>query len=254
MPVLRGVVWTGNLLILVFVVGLGIWSALAPLHSAAVASGVIEPETSRKTIQHLEGGIVRRILVRNGDTVMAGQIVIELDDTKSRSERDSIQGQLWDAEGSRARLLAEQTGGDHEVILDDPPEGGERQDMGGDVDAFLRPDGKDQLGIDQRDIQPVRAAGMNRGFRAAGDGVMDAFYAGYALVEKEKWDYVVKLDGDLSFRPDYFERCFERFDVDLALGIAGGTICSVEGKGMRTPGTQTSRITSSRWASWAVCP
>lgn len=113
MPGLRGVVWTGNMLILVFIVGLGIWSVLAPLQSAAVASGVIEPESSRKTIQHLEGGIVRRILVRNGDTVVAGQIVIALDDTKSRSERDSIQGQLWDAEGSRARLLAEQTGGDH---------------------------------------------------------------------------------------------------------------------------------------------
>ena len=103
----------GNLLILVFIVGLGIWSVLAPLKSAAIASGIIEPETSRKTIQHLEGGIVRRILVKNGDAVMAGQIVIELDDTKSRSERDSIQGQLWEAEGSRARLAAEQTGGDH---------------------------------------------------------------------------------------------------------------------------------------------
>lgn len=105
MPGLRGVVWTGNLLILVFIVGLGIWSVLAPLKSAAIASGVVEPESSRKTIQHLEGGIVRRILVKNGDAVMGGQIVIELDDTKSRSERDSIQGQLWDAEGSRARCL-----------------------------------------------------------------------------------------------------------------------------------------------------
>lgn len=73
----------------------------------------------------------------------------------------------------------------------------------------------------------------NRGFRAAGGGVMDAFYAGYAMVEKEKWDYVVKLDGDLSFQPDYFERCFERFDVDPALGIGGGTICSLEGQCLR---------------------
>ncbi|NLS17463.1 HlyD family type I secretion periplasmic adaptor subunit [Rhizobium sp. P40RR-XXII] len=113
MPRLRGVVWTGNLLIGVFIVGLGIWSVLAPLKSAAIAPGVVEPESSRKTIQHLEGGIVRRILVKNGDAVTAGQIIIELDDTKSRSERDSIQGQLWDAEASRARLLVEQTGGDH---------------------------------------------------------------------------------------------------------------------------------------------
>lgn len=90
MPGLRGAVWTGNLLILVFIVGLGIWSVLAPLKSAAIASGVIEPESSRKTIQHLEGGIVRRILVKNGDAVMGGQIVIELDDTKSQIGRAHV--------------------------------------------------------------------------------------------------------------------------------------------------------------------
>ncbi|MDE1992160.1 MAG: HlyD family type I secretion periplasmic adaptor subunit, partial [Rhizobiaceae bacterium] len=108
MPRLRGVAWTGNLLIGFFVIGLGVWSVLAPLKSAAVAAGIVEPEFSRKTVQHLEGGIVRRILVKNGDTVTAGQVLIQLDDTKSRSERDSVQGQLWDAEGMRARLIAEQ--------------------------------------------------------------------------------------------------------------------------------------------------
>jgi HlyD family secretion protein len=105
--------WMGNLLILVFIVGLGIWSVLAPLKSAAMASGVIEPESSRKTIQHLEGGILRQILIKNGDVVMAGQILLELDDTKSRAERDSVMDQLWDAEGTHARLLAEQSSSDH---------------------------------------------------------------------------------------------------------------------------------------------
>ncbi|WP_454856076.1 HlyD family type I secretion periplasmic adaptor subunit [Rhizobium binxianense] len=112
MPRLRSVVWTGNLLIGIFIIGLGVWSVLAPLKSAAIASGVVEPESSRKTIQHLEGGIIRSILVKNGDTVSAGQVLIELDDTKARSERDSIQGQLWDAEGRHARLIAEQQGAD----------------------------------------------------------------------------------------------------------------------------------------------
>jgi len=110
---LRHVAWTGNLLVGVFVVGLGIWSVLAPLSSAAIASGVVETEANRKTIQHLEGGIVRRILVRNGDAVSAGQVLIKLDDTKPRSERDSLRGQLWDAEARQARLTAEQDGSDH---------------------------------------------------------------------------------------------------------------------------------------------
>ncbi|TCL64636.1 HlyD family type I secretion periplasmic adaptor subunit [Rhizobium sp. BK251] len=109
---LRAVVWTGNLLICFFIIGFGAWSALAPLHSAAIASGVVEPESNRKTIQHLEGGIVRKILVKNGDVVTSGQVLIKLDDTKSRSERDSIQGQLWDAEARRSRLVAELEGRD----------------------------------------------------------------------------------------------------------------------------------------------
>ncbi|AHK45291.1 MULTISPECIES: HlyD family type I secretion periplasmic adaptor subunit [Ensifer] len=109
---LRSVARTGNLLIGFFVVGLGTWSALAPLTSAAVASGVVEPESSRKTIQHLEGGIIRQIRIKNGDTVTSGQILIDLDDTKFRSERDSLKGQLWDAEARHARLLAEQDDAD----------------------------------------------------------------------------------------------------------------------------------------------
>jgi poly-beta-1,6-N-acetyl-D-glucosamine synthase len=67
----------------------------------------------------------------------------------------------------------------------------------------------------------------NRGHRANGGGVMDAFYAGYDLVADGSWDYVVKLDADLSFAADYFERCFRHFDDTPALGIGGGTICSL---------------------------
>jgi biofilm PGA synthesis N-glycosyltransferase PgaC len=65
----------------------------------------------------------------------------------------------------------------------------------------------------------------DRGFRKAGGGVVDAFYDGYRRIENETWDYLVKLDGDLSFAVDYFEKCFEKFEQDDRLGIAGGTIC-----------------------------
>src|SRR5882672_10029409 len=69
----------------------------------------------------------------------------------------------------------------------------------------------------------------NRGFRAAGGGVVEAFYAGYSLVNDSTWDFLIKLDGDLSFVPDYFERCFQLFDADPKLGIGGGLICRHEG-------------------------
>src|SRR5580704_13363107 len=107
---LRDVTWTGNLLVCCFVLGLGTWSTLAPLESAAIAVGTVESESSRKTIQHLEGGIIREILVADGDVVHAGQTLISLEDTKARAEAESLQGQLWDATAREARLQAEQRG------------------------------------------------------------------------------------------------------------------------------------------------
>jgi len=65
----------------------------------------------------------------------------------------------------------------------------------------------------------------DRGARKQGGGVIEAFYDGLQLVEHEPWDFLIKLDGDLSFGGDYFERCFARFAADDRLGIGGGTIC-----------------------------
>jgi len=64
----------------------------------------------------------------------------------------------------------------------------------------------------------------NRGFRKSGGGVMEAFYEGYNALQSNDWDFIVKLDGDLSFAPDYFEKCFEYFRRDPELGIGGGEI------------------------------
>jgi glycosyltransferase involved in cell wall biosynthesis len=64
----------------------------------------------------------------------------------------------------------------------------------------------------------------NRGFRKAGGGVVEAFYEGYNALRCDDWKFVVKLDGDLSFSPDYFEKCFEHFREEPLLGIGGGDI------------------------------
>ena len=107
---LRGLTLTGNLLVGCFLLGLGTWSTFAPLESAAIAFGTVESESSRKTIQHLEGGIIREILVADGDLVHAGQTLISLEDTKASAEVESLKGQLWDALAREARLIAEQRG------------------------------------------------------------------------------------------------------------------------------------------------
>jgi HlyD family secretion protein len=99
-------------LVLLFIGGFGVWSVTAPLESAAIAAGSVEVETSRKTVQHLEGGIVARILVKDGDSVTAGQPLIQLDDTKARATAQALEGQLREARAREARLLAERDGSD----------------------------------------------------------------------------------------------------------------------------------------------
>ncbi len=59
-----------------------VWAVLARLDGAAVAPGIVSVETNRKTIQHLEGGIIRDLLVRDGDLVQAGQTLVRLDPTR----------------------------------------------------------------------------------------------------------------------------------------------------------------------------
>ena len=69
----------------------------------------------------------------------------------------------------------------------------------------------------------------DRGSRQAGSGVIAAFNEGYALVANQSWDYIVKFDGDLSFEPDYFACCLQKFEINPKLGIGGGTCCKMLG-------------------------
>ncbi len=88
--------------------GGGAWAALAPLASAAVAPGVVSPEGKRKTVQHLEGGIIRAIHVREGGAVRAGDPLVTLEDVRARSEHDVLRDQHLALRATVARLEAEQ--------------------------------------------------------------------------------------------------------------------------------------------------
>ena len=65
----------------------------------------------------------------------------------------------------------------------------------------------------------------NRGFRANGGGVIEAFYEGYDNLKQNSWDFIVKLDGDVSFDKNYFYNCLFYFEKNGKLGIGGGNIC-----------------------------
>jgi glycosyltransferase involved in cell wall biosynthesis len=71
----------------------------------------------------------------------------------------------------------------------------------------------------------------NRGFRKSGGGVVETFYDGYRALRSDDWDFIVKLDGDLTFTTGYFQECFAHFDREPQLGIGGGEIYhSVDGE------------------------
>lgn len=103
---------SGLALTTVFLAGFGAWAAYAPLAGAAVASGVVAAAGKNQKIQHLEGGIIERILVREGEAVIAGQVLFELDSTGPEAQRNRLAQEVVALAARLARLQAERDGED----------------------------------------------------------------------------------------------------------------------------------------------
>lgn len=88
----------------------GTWAAFAPLSSAVHGTGVVTVQNYRKTVQHLEGGIVKELHARDGDLVKKGDPLIVLDESQLSSEYESTRNQLIVARYKEARLRAERDG------------------------------------------------------------------------------------------------------------------------------------------------
>ena len=99
--------------------GFALWSVTASLAVAVVAPGSVSIESFKRTVQHLEGGIVRELLVEDGDKVEAGDPLVILSDTQSRSQLEIARSQYLINRAMEARLLAEQEGADMMVIPED---------------------------------------------------------------------------------------------------------------------------------------
>lgn len=118
----------------------GLWAVLAPIDSAAIAQGNVMPDSNRKTIDHLEGGIVSEILVKEGEVVEAGQVLVVLDDTAAKARRDLYRGQYVAALATEARLIAER---DNAEEVQFPPELTEQ--VGDDVKVAANLDSQRRL-------------------------------------------------------------------------------------------------------------
>ncbi len=97
----------GLVVIALFFGGLTVWSVYFPFQGAVIAPGIVEISGKRKVVQHLEGGIVDRINVRNGDRVETGEVLIELTDSRITSNLQLLVNRQWFKKAEAARLRAE---------------------------------------------------------------------------------------------------------------------------------------------------
>lgn len=109
-PGLTKTIILGFAIIALCIGGFGVWATLAPLRGAAVASGSVIVDSKRKSIQHLEGGIVREILVHDGDKVKADQVLMRLESTQASATLQQATARFNAAEALVARLTAEEAG------------------------------------------------------------------------------------------------------------------------------------------------
>lgn len=100
----------GMALFLIFICGGSVWAATAPLASAVVARGLFVATGQNRIVQHLEGGIIRQILVQEGETVQAGQPLILLDDTAINAEVRRLEIKEATLLATKARIDAERLG------------------------------------------------------------------------------------------------------------------------------------------------
>src|ERR1700722_5182784 len=102
---IKRVALAGWLIIAVFFGGIGAWAATAPLNGAGVANAVVKVDGNRKSIQHLDGGIVKELRVKEGDKVNAGDILVVLDETQARAEFDGLSQEYVVLRARKTRLL-----------------------------------------------------------------------------------------------------------------------------------------------------
>jgi len=101
---LRKPLLAGYLVLIVFFGVIGSWASTAGMVSAVIATGVVSPEGSKKTIQHLEGGIIANIMVKADEHVEQGEVLVELQETQARASYQVLQGRKWLLTAFIARL------------------------------------------------------------------------------------------------------------------------------------------------------
>ncbi|HAP47577.1 MAG TPA: HlyD family type I secretion periplasmic adaptor subunit [Afipia sp.] len=155
----------GVLIMAGMVMGFGVWGNMAPIAGAIVASGVFVATGQNKIIQHLEGGVIREIYVREGDIVEQGQLLVDLDETAPRAELRRLFLRRMRLTAMDARLQAEMSEADEITFPDEL------------IQAMDEPEVKEILGSQKLTFTARRnnmnsdIAGINEGINALNERI-----------------------------------------------------------------------------------
>jgi HlyD family secretion protein len=107
---MRRPIIVGSIIVGIFVVGLGTWATFAPLGAAIMAPGVVKVEDNRKVVKQRDGGIISQVLVRNGEEVKQGDVLLRMDNVQARSSFEVYDNQYMNLLARRSRFMAEGAG------------------------------------------------------------------------------------------------------------------------------------------------
>ncbi|MEK9283023.1 MULTISPECIES: HlyD family type I secretion periplasmic adaptor subunit [unclassified Bradyrhizobium] len=174
----------------------------APLNGAVVANGIVKVDGNRKSVQHLDGGIVKELRVREGDQVEVGETLIVLDDTQARAEFDVLSEQFTVLRATEERLRTEFTGGSSLVV---PADVGEETQARSIWDNQVRQFESRRVALDgQRNIIREKISQLEHQI-VGGEAQVRALNAQLDSVREEMKSIAPLVDKGLIARPRYLQ-------------------------------------------------
>lgn len=200
-PATRPVV-LGLLALAILLGGFGTWAATANISGAIISPGRVAVESNRQVVQHPDGGVVESVLVREGDRVEQGDVLMVLDDSALRAETTIIEDQLLEIAARTARLAAERDGEDEIVFPDDLLEAAETDEEIADA-----VEGQRNLFLARRDSTETQVEQLDRRkeqIRSQIDGIeaqQEALTLQLGFIEEELDAQQSLLDRGLAQAP-----------------------------------------------------
>jgi HlyD family type I secretion membrane fusion protein len=221
---MRYIARAGWIIIALFFGGLGTWAMCAPLNGAVVSNAVVKVEGNRKSVQHLDGGIVKELRVKDGDQVKAGDILVVLDDSQARAEYQVLTEQYVLLRLTEERLRTEYNSGamlklpvDADIGADDPSV---RDVWRTQIHQF---DSRRATLEAQRKVVKEKIAQLEAQISGS-EAQVRAYKAQYDSVQKERESIAPLVERGLVARPRYLQ--LERSGVALE-GQAAETVANI---------------------------